>query len=108
MTNMYINSETKKCSYLGLGKTCHKNINCRDTACMQHPEYRRNGAIDAAYANQKYVGRYVYGYKEGRCAYPGTLLKVFVKGNKVIYRIKEDTGNVGNFSGIEISAYKRI
>ncbi len=89
-----------ECKYFGLGKTCKRNMNCRDTYCKQHPDYYRVKATEDANYMQVAIGKRVRAYKDSRkyvdgntCTH-GKLVKVFVRGNSVAYKVKDDHGNV--------------
>jgi hypothetical protein len=95
------------CKYFGLGKTCKRSMNCRDIWCQQHPEYYKEMArVDAAHM-QMSVGKRVRAYRDtrkfvdgNRCTH-GIVIKVFVKGNSVAYKVRSDEGAIITCSYIE-------
>lgn len=86
------------CEYFGLGKTCKCTINCRDTYCPQHPDYYKVRAVEDANYLQVLVGKRVRAYSnaqkyaEGVRCVTGKVLKVFVKGHKVAYKVEDNFG----------------
>ncbi len=87
------------CKYFGLGKTCKRTINCRDTYCHQHPDYYKARATEDANHMQVVVGKRVRAYSDSRkyaegvrCV-TGKVIKVFVKGHKVAYKVEDNFGH---------------
>ena len=54
---------------------------------------------------RRFVGQRVFGCKDGRYAHPGILVKVFIKGKNIAYKVKENNGNVGTFSDVRTMMY---
>ena len=97
--------EYQTCGYLGLGKVCKRSTNCRDSGCSQHPDFWTDAASKTADYMRRYVGKRVFACKDGRYSHPGILIKAFVKGKAVAYKVKECSGNIGTFSDIRPAMY---
>lgn len=97
--------EYQTCEYLGLGKVCKRSTNCRDSGCSQHPDFWTEAASNTATYMKRYVGKRVFACKDGRYSHPGVLIKAFVKGKAVAYKVKENNGNMGTFSDVRPAMY---
>ena len=102
------------CKYFGLGKTCKKNIGCRDLGCTQHPEYYREAARCEMWNMSEMIGKRVRAYKDkrkymegNRCVH-GRLVKVFLKGNSVAYKVNDGLGNTVTCSFLEIAMFQDV
>ena len=102
-----------ECGYFGLGKTCNVVKNpCIVVTCKQHPQYYRQMAkMDAEYM-QKNVGKKVRAYRDTRkylggnhCIH-GRIVKVFVKGNSVAYKVIDGQGNIITCSFVEVMMFQ--
>ena len=87
------------CEFFGNTKVCKCTINCRDTYCHQHPDYYKVRAVEDANYMQAVVGKRVRAYSDSRkyadgvrCV-TGKVIKVFVKGHKVAYRVESANGD---------------
>ena len=102
-----------ECKYFMLGRKCNKNTPCRDLGCRKHPEYYSEEARNKAHYMQDMVGKRVRGYKDARiykegnlCTY-GHLIKVFVKGNSVAYKVKDQyDGSLVTCSFVEVTLFQ--
>jgi len=101
------------CKYFGLSKTCKCSMNCRDTYCHQHPDYYKVKAVEEAFRMQAAVGKRVRAYKnaqkyvENNPRIHGRLVKVFVKGNSVAYKVRDEfDNNIVTCSFIEIKMFQ--
>jgi hypothetical protein len=97
-----------ECKYFGLSKTCKYSMSCRGSIwCHQHPEYYKEMARVVAAHMQAVVGKKVRAYKDirkfmvGNICTHGKLIKVFVRGNSVAYKVRDDQGNTVTCSYIE-------
>jgi len=83
---------------------CSGKIKCLHVECPQHLKY---GVVDdekhEVTVMQKYVGKIVFGEKKGRFSHQGRLVKVFMKGGRCTYQIKEKNGQIGNFIHIQVA-----
>jgi hypothetical protein len=95
------------CAYYGLGRMCNTVKNrCTVTSCSQHPDYYTDAAKKSANFMKRFVGKRVHAYKDGRYSHPGTLLKVFIKGHVVSYKVREVNGHIGTFSDVHVTIFQ--
>jgi hypothetical protein len=102
----HVNKDKTTCAYYGNGKICTSVKGCKISSCNQHVDYYTNAASKTAEYMKRYVGKRVYACKDGRYSHPGTLLKVFVKGKVVAYKVKETNGSIGTFSDVRITMFQ--
>jgi hypothetical protein len=90
-------------------------MNCRDTCCKQHPDYYKEEARNKATYMQLEIGKKVRAYKDlmlscnGNHCIHGRLVKVFVKGNSVAYKVKDQyDGSIVTCSFVEVTLFQDL